>query len=792
MKTFVRTERLDANRLRLITDSGLDIVLFANEQVPVDRASLQEVATISEIKETVEHLVQTNFFGDYPAKLIRAVLTPDFHKGAGIPVGTVLDADGFVMPRTAGTDIGCVDADTEYLAPNGWHRIADYDGGLVMQYDPTTGHGSFVNPTAFIKEPCDEFIQFKTKYGVNQVLSKEHKVLCWRGNHQRIITAAELAEEHNRLVLGARVKFETTFTPDLSVNLFLSDDELRIHVMVLADGTLRNKGFVDLNFKKTRKIKRCKMLLKKAGISFQEWRMTAGNTCIRFKAPIYTKDCKELWSCSLHQLAIISQECLEWDGNKSQKCFYTRNKPMADFIHYAFTATGHRGVMREDEKNGSIDYRVFKHKNTRIGIAGSPKTPANIIQSKDGFKYCFTLPSGFWVMRRGGNVVVTGNCGMRIIATTMMKDDFSKCVNLDEILRHAFFQGGRDIPLDEDTRAAMLRDGVIGLKSSNGGIWRHIDMAQMISELDRTHRYGSWPTENLWMFNDYVKGSGGISRDSAIGSIGGGNHFCEIQYVEECLDKKTCWEWGIRAGMITIMAHTGSVGLGGMVGDHFVQVAKKLHPTSLSMPEHGYHLLPTIGPLEKEGKAYLSAMGLAANFATVNRLMIGAVTLRCLSEAIGHEVHGKLIYDAPHNLVWSEGQRHIHRKGSTPADCDEHDAVFPDGHPVIVPGSMGDASYILKGCGNIASLCSAPHGAGRLAPRGVGRKAPVEEMQKLRLVTKIDLRKVRHDIAEEYKKDLMEEAPSQYKPVGPVIETVANAGIASPVAKLRPLLTIKG
>jgi len=489
MSNRIGTTRLDANRVRLQTDSGLDIILFANEQVPVDRASLQEVQTISEIKTLIESLNQISFFGDYPAKLDRAVLTPDFHKGAGIPIGTVLDADGFVLPKTAGTDIGC---------------------------------------------------------------------------------------------------------------------------------------------------------------------------------------------------------------------------------------------------------------------------------------------------------------GMRLLATTILRDDFKRCINLDNILRHAFFEGGRNIPLDEEGRAGMLREGVIGLKPLNDGIWRHIDMTQVTNELDHTYRFGNWPTKDLWMFDDYVKGSGGISRDSAIGSIGGGNHFCEIQYVEECLDKQTCLDWGLRPGMVTIMVHTGSVGLGGMVGDHFVQQSRKIHPTALKMPVHAYHPLPTIGPLASHGDAYLSAMGLAANFATVNRLMIGAVTLRCLSDALGKTVQGRLVYDAPHNLVWTDGQRHIHRKGSTPAECDCHDHVFPNGHPVIVPGSMGDASYVLKGCGSLASLCSAPHGAGRLTARGAGRKAATDEMEAIRVVTKIDLAKVRRDIADEYRKDLMEEAPSQYKPVLPVIDTVTDAGIASPVARLRPLLTIKG
>lgn len=489
MSNYIGTLRLDANRIKLQTDTDLDIVLFANEQVPIDRASIQEVQTISEIKTTIEMLNQIGFFGDYTAKLHRAVLTPDFHKGAGIPIGTVLDADGFVLPKCAGTDIGC---------------------------------------------------------------------------------------------------------------------------------------------------------------------------------------------------------------------------------------------------------------------------------------------------------------GMRLIATDIMWDDFQRCANLDNILRHAFFEGGRNIPLDEEGRAGMLREGVIGLKPINDGIWRHIDMAQMINELDRTHRMGSWPTKDLWNFADYVRGSGGISRDSAIGSIGGGNHFCEIQYVEECLDKQACLEWGLRPGMITVMAHTGSVGIGSTVGDHFVNQSRKIHPTSVKMPKHAYHPLPTVGALAAEGNAYLSAMGLASNFATCNRLMIGAVTLRCLSDALGKTVSGKLVYDAPHNLVWSDGQRHLHRKGSTPADCDCSDPLFPNGHPVIVPGSMGDASYVLKGRGATASLCSAPHGAGRLAARGAGRRASTDEMQAIRVVTKIDLDRVRRDIADEYRKDLMEEAPSQYKPVLPVIDTVADAGIASPVARLRPLLTIKG
>jgi tRNA-splicing ligase RtcB len=244
--------------------------------------------------------------------------------------------------------------------------------------------------------------------------------------------------------------------------------------------------------------------------------------------------------------------------------------------------------------------------------------------------------------------------------------------------------------------------------------------------------------------------------------------------------------------MVAVMVHSGSVGLGGMVGQYFMDLARKLHPRIKAMPRHGYHPIPTAGPLADKGEAYLSAMGLAANFAVVNRLMLGALALRCLSDAAGRSVNGSLVYDAPHNLIWSHGHDHLHRKGACPAGSEPEDPLFPDGHPVIVPGSMGDASYVLKGQGSLASLCSAPHGAGRLAARGEGRKGDVGELARIRVVTRIDPARVRREIAAEHMRTLMEEAPSQYKSVAPVVETVAEAGIAAPVARLRPLLTIKG
>lgn len=386
-------------------------------------------------------------------------------------------------------------------------------------------------------------------------------------------------------------------------------------------------------------------------------------------------------------------------------------------------------------------------------------------------------------------------CGMRLVSTDLTREEFDAIgPRLDGMLRHAFFEGGRDIPLDEAGRAAILREGAAGLRApaGGGGIWRHLDPEALRADLARSHGGGSWATEDLWSFENYARGSGGVSRDAAIASLGGGNHFLEMQWVDECLDRRACYDWGLKKGSVAVMVHTGSLDLGSAVGAHFTELARRIHPSGLPMPKHGYNPLPLMGPLAHHGRAYLSAMGLAANFAVVNRLMLAALAMRCLSQAVGREIGSRLVYDAPHNVAWSDGMDTLHRKGACPAGLDPEDAAFPTGHPVIVPGSMGDASYVLRGLGCAGSLASAPHGAGRVLARGEGRRADVTEMRRLRVVTKVDLARVRRDIAEELEKGLMEEAPGNYKPVLPAMETCADAGIAAPVARLMPLLTAKG
>ncbi|MEL6179405.1 MAG: RtcB family protein, partial [Myxococcota bacterium] len=315
--------------------------------------------------------------------------------------------------------------------------------------------------------------------------------------------------------------------------------------------------------------------------------------------------------------------------------------------------------------------------------------------------------------------------------------------------------------------------------------------------------------EGVFAFSDYIRASGAQDgRDTQIGSVGGGNHFVEIQVVDDLLDGGTAHAWGLEPDQVTIMAHSGSVGLGHTVGTHFRDRARAIYPTALKRPEHGFDLLPTHGPHAEEARAYLDAMHNAANFGFANRLFLGLMAIQGLSEALGRCVESRLIYDAPHNLIWEpapgEPPSYIHRKGACPApgpEVEQAESPFRyTGHPVIIPGSMGSASYLLAGWGHVGSLCSACHGAGRHLSRGRARNVDEatyhQALAPLRVVTSIDPQahylRGRRDILARYHARLMEEAPYAYKPITPVVQTVEEAGIASRVARLWPLMTLKG
>jgi tRNA-splicing ligase RtcB len=416
---------------------------------------------------------------------------------------------------------------------------------------------------------------------------------------------------------------------------------------------------------------------------------------------------------------------------------------------------------------------------------------------------------GFVVPAAIGNDV---NCGMRVHVTDLAADRLrGRLDDLETACRRLYFEGGRNIPMTRGQRQALFTNGLLGLldavpRSQTEGLWSLFHEVDLERELARVEQNGSLRAERVFGLDDFMGPVGRASRDSQIGSIGGGNHFVEVQRVERILDGPTAHAWGLKPGLVTVMVHSGSVSIGHLCGGYYRDVVRRIYPGELKHPDNGIFILPLGERHEGEAARFWDSLHNAANFAFANRLFLALMALAGLREAAG-EVGFSLLYDAPHNLVWRirhEGEDlFVHRKGACPARdaLALQDTPFAyHGEPVLVPGSMGASSFILVGQGNAQALWSASHGAGRALSRGEAARGHDEEFERFlkefRVVTPVDFRRpdirMRRDIVGMKLADLKQEAPHAYKGIGPIVETLTRAGIARPVAELVPLMTIKG
>lgn len=416
---------------------------------------------------------------------------------------------------------------------------------------------------------------------------------------------------------------------------------------------------------------------------------------------------------------------------------------------------------------------------------------------------------GFVIPQAIGNDI---NCGMRLHVTSLNADAVREHKDeLETQFRHLFFEGGRNIPMCRRQREAMFRHGISGLlettpKSQCEGQWSLFHAYNIEQELTRIDRNGSLNSNSVFALDDFMGPTDRMTRDGQIGSIGGGNHFVEIQQVERIIDGSIAHAWGLKVGAVTVMVHSGSLSIGHQCGNYFRDVVKQLHPSDLKHPDNGIFVLPSGGRCREQSKLFWDSVNNAGNFAFANRLFLALIALTGLNNVCG-DVDASLIYDAPHNFLWTDQDNGreivIHRKGACPARGFSEMAGTPFqyyGEPVLVPGSMGASSFLLAGRGNAESICSASHGAGRALSRGDAQRGYDAEfkefMERFRVVTPVDLRRSdirqRRDIYEKKLDEIRQEAPYAYKGIGAIIQTLTDANIAVPVAELSPLMTMKG
>lgn len=320
--------------------------------------------------------------------------------------------------------VGCVSCDTEFLSPKGWKRIDQYsDGDLVAQWNPETEQAEFVKPSEYIKLPCKEFIKFDNGAGLSQVLSAEHRmVFRARKNMKKLreLTAVEMLDwvkNGNTTDVKVPVAFKAPNTKGLD----FTEAELRLAVAICADGTKREASSVEICLRKDRKIGRLKQLLADAGIPYSVYSTSRGDSIFRFHPKRRDKEFgPEWWAVSGEQAEVIVDEMTHWDGHIAKgKMFFTSvSKQSADFIQYCLLLTGRRSGIAHcsAQREGWKDY--FKvsasvSKNAYQGINNrskeGTKDPTSIVPSEDGFKYCFSVPTTYLILRHDDCVFVTGN-----------------------------------------------------------------------------------------------------------------------------------------------------------------------------------------------------------------------------------------------------------------------------------------------------------------------------------------------------------------------------------------------
>ena len=286
-----------------------------------------------------------------------------------------------------------------------------------------------------------------------------------------------------------------------------------------------------------------------------------------------------------------------------------------------------------------------------------------------------------------------------------------------------------------------------------------------------------------------------------VGTLGSGNHFVEVQVVDEIHDPRAAEAMGLHAGQVTVMIHSGSRGLGYEICDNYIHAMQKTPAQyGIDLPDRQLVCAPVHSP---EGQRYLKAMRCAANYAWANRQMLMHLTRQTFQHfyKLGPEQLGMgLIYDVAHNIAKLEKHRVsgrekllcVHRKGATRAFPPGHPELPPEyreiGQPVLIPGDMGRCSYLLAGRPGAMELSfgSACHGAGRLMSRTAAIAAARGRSIKQELQSEgiFALAHGRHG--------LDEEQPAAYKYVGDVVEVVHKAGLAAKVCRMRPLGVIKG
>lgn len=381
------------------------------------------------------------------------------------------------------------------------------------------------------------------------------------------------------------------------------------------------------------------------------------------------------------------------------------------------------------------------------------------------------------------------NCGVRLLVSNLEYDDIKDraeqiAIELYNKIPSGVGKGG-EIKLTQKEMDEVLTEGAE---------WAVRKKMGFIEDLASIESMGRLKDADPNAVSDHAK----KRAFDQLGTIGSGNHFVEVSRVDEIFDDLTAERFGIRNNQIVILIHTGSRGLGHQVATDYLKIMQDAMPNyNIKVPDRELACVPFNSA---EGQNYYKAMCAAANFAWCNREVITWEIREAWKQLFPDKNELLLLYDVSHNIAKIEEHEIdgklqkliVHRKGATRSFGPRHEEIperFQEtGQPVIIPGSMGTASYILAGTSQsmMTTFGSSCHGAGRaLSRRASKRQVNVAHLEK-------ELNEKGIYVRAGSRSGVAEEAPEAYKDIDLVIETVHRANIALKVARLRPVSVIKG
>lgn len=379
-------------------------------------------------------------------------------------------------------------------------------------------------------------------------------------------------------------------------------------------------------------------------------------------------------------------------------------------------------------------------------------------------------------------------CGVRLLSSPFTANEFESrrqelMEDLDRRIPRGLGHGAiaKDVALED----VLMRGAVAALEAGYG----------REKDLERCEERGRSPGAAPEHISDLARRRG----ESQLGSLGAGNHFFEVQVVDEVVDRTAAEVFGLAEGMVCVMIHCGSRGLGHQTcQDQLKLMGGAMARHGIEVPDRQLACVPV---QSREGEVYLGAMAAAANFAWANRHVLGDAARQAFAQVFGEDVETiamHLIFDVAHNLAKIEHHQLddvvtrlcVHRKGATRAFGPGHPDLPSDlrsiGQPVLIPGSMGTASWVMRGVSANPAFDSAAHGSGRVMSRHAALRMDRGSAVRSRLEAEgISIRPGSVRL-------LAEEAPYAYKDVEEVAEVCQKAGLAAKVARLRPVGVVKG